>query len=337
MRQFSGALSYFTAAEGGAGCLAAAALILPTGNASSAPLVAQPPPGGSTRIVRTSADLLSAIADPSVSVALLVAHVALPVGTGEIAIPSGRSLTIAGSAADCQGGQSASPPGVSAAALSALSALPLCTVDAGRQSRVFRVSPGASLTLQSVTVSNGQSAGPGGGIFLSGAATLTLQGSQILDCLSGGYGGGIAGEGGCALSVADSLIALNTGSADGGGLAAVSCASVSVQRSRILNNTAGGRARGGGGALVERTPSAVFDSVVFESNAIVDPNGYAAGGGGLAINAVAASAPDGAAISPSRPLAPGVVIRDCVFRANRRGRAAFFSLSLSFALRLFRV
>lgn len=259
--------------------------------------------------MRTSADLAAAVADTSVIVALLVSHISL---TGEILIPSGRSLTISGSTTDCLAGGQPLAASVSAA-LAAVGASALCTLDAGSQSRALTVQRGAALTLSSVCVANGQSAGPGGAVYFSGA-TLSLQGAQVLSSASAGYGGGVAGESGCALLAADSLIALNTGSADGGGLAISACASVSIVRTRFSNNTAVVLSRGGGGAVIERTPLAVLDGVTFDSNRNVDAGAFASGGA-LTINAVASP------LGPNGALVP-LQIRNSVFRNNKRASAA---------------
>lgn len=295
-------MTYYTASEGGASCVAPAAPAPPPLLAALSPFPppalvppapSSPPPGASSlspsagnAIVRTFADLAAAVSDPSVSTAILAQHISLQ---GELYVPGGRTLTVQGSTASCAA--SGAAPTELAVGLRAVGAVaagspgpqgvqsPLCALDAARGGRAFTVAQGGSLTLQSVAVVNGLASGPGGAVFVAGGS-LTLSDVQLVSNNARGSGGAISGNQGCTVAIADAVVALNRGG-EAGGVYVERCASLVIARSRLVNNTGTAFALAGGALTVALTPRTLFDSITLESNTNVDPSGLGNGGGGV--------------------------------------------------------
>jgi hypothetical protein len=82
--------------------------------------------------------------------------------------------------------------------------------------RLFDVAPGASLTLDHVTLRGGQASGPGGAILNQG--TLNVINGSTLSGNTGTYGGGIYNGGGIVTISDNSVIAGSSGGSGGGGI-----------------------------------------------------------------------------------------------------------------------
>jgi hypothetical protein len=113
------------------------------------------------------------------------------------------------------------------------------TLDANHSGTVLTVGSGAGLALSGLTVTGGDTSGPGGGIFNSGTLTVTdttISGNT--SSLSDGGGGGIY-NGGTA-TVTDSTLSGNTGPSNGGGGGIENVdGTVTVEDSTISGNQAG--------------------------------------------------------------------------------------------------
>lgn len=113
------------------------------------------------------------------------------------------------------------------------------------QFRIFTVGVGATVEISGLTISGGNIAAPGGGIYNDGGI-LTVSNSVISNntaTTSIGTGGGIANFGG-ALKVSNSTISGNNAGCDGGGIASYSAISFEIEFSTISGNTS---TLGGGG------------------------------------------------------------------------------------------
>ena len=177
------------------------------------------------------------------------------------------------------------------------------TVDGNDDHRVFQVAAGVTAELRGFGVTNGQSAGNGGGIDNGGV--LTLRDSEVSRNRAGQSGGGIvsfdaeltlintsltdnfARNGGALrasglLAVQDSVISGNTAigptQGDGGGILAAG--EVLVTRTTISENTA---QRVGGGICFAGVGGrlSVFDTAVSRNGAVSGGGGIYASGGEL--------------------------------------------------------
>ena len=110
--------------------------------------------------------------------------------------------------------------------------------------RLFEIASGGDLSLDNLTIRNGDTADAGGGILNNG--TLTVTNSTISGNHSSTNGGGIASSG--TLTVTNSTLAGNTGDDSGGGLSNTGTATVT--HSTIAGDFAG---IGGGGVYTSGT------------------------------------------------------------------------------------
>ena len=118
------------------------------------------------------------------------------------------------------------------------------TISGGGQSRVFQVDQGVTASISGVTITGGQAAGDGGGLYNSGTTTLT-------DCTvsdnSAGSGGGMATSGSGTTTLTDCTVSGNTASSEGGGL--YNLGTSTLTDCTVSGNTAGNgvaTAKGGG-------------------------------------------------------------------------------------------
>lgn len=165
---------------------------------ADAPVPTASPPLG-TAYVRSSADLSAAVADATVSVAVLLSHIAV---SAEVSLAAGRALTIVGHSRSCAGvtapppssatNSGSFPPPLLPTSLSS----PLCTISGGNATRIFRVAEGASLGLVAVALVSGRAPpGAGGGAVLT-LGTLFADGAQFVSNTApvNGTGGAISGK-----------------------------------------------------------------------------------------------------------------------------------------------
>ena len=134
--------------------------------------------------------------------------------------------------------------------------------DAGEVDRVFDVQAGGSLTIEGVTVRNGEVRGADGGGIRS-VGTLVVLDSTVADNAAlgpvngvvgtNGNGGGIHG-GGVSVTVRNSVIEDNEAADDGGGVTAAGNAGLTLADSVVRGNTAGDK---GGGVEVNNNDPAV--------------------------------------------------------------------------------
>ncbi len=164
------------------------------------------------------------------------------------------------------------------------------TVDGNGTDRVFHLPPitsASSLTLNNVTVTNGEAQDCGTGTDVGGGIRVQM-GSLVLDqsivtmnnaaAFSGGGGGGISESSGSSIIIDSSTISENTTDGAGGGLG-LSSATVTMINSTVSGNTANGS---GGGLLTFDNDLRLRNVTISDNTADADGNN-SGDGGGLAI------------------------------------------------------
>ena len=164
---------------------------------------------------------------------------------------------------------------------------PGITIDAQAASRVLSIAAGsASVSLDHLTLTNGNSAGgDGGGVFVGSRASLTLTDSAVTECTTVdmstytyGAGGGIFLASQASLRAVRAVVTENStqgfySASNGGGIAATESNIVHISASEITNNTGSG----GGGIYIGRGGSLVLDTSEIARNFAGE---YRAGNGG---------------------------------------------------------
>jgi len=128
------------------------------------------------------------------------------------------------------------------------------TIDADRRSGVFHVGENVSALFDSLTITGGQWASIGGGIYGDTGSTVTVVSSTIAgnSCMTSG--GGIYGY---FVNVIDSTISDNLARSSGGGIMGFSQGEITVTNSTISGNTAAGSGGGFYGYGITLTGSTV--------------------------------------------------------------------------------
>ena len=140
------------------------------------------------------------------------------------------------------------------------------------QFRVFTIESGATVEIAGLTISGGNIADAGGGIYNDGG-DLTVRNSVISNntaTSASGTGAGISSDGG-SLLVSYSTITANNSGCDGGGISVYFTSSFKVEFSTISGNTA---VLGGGGIFI-------LGSVAEVTNSTVSGNSSMQEGGGI--------------------------------------------------------
>lgn len=164
----------------------------------------------------------------------------------------------------------------------------------------------ATATLDSVTISNNQSTGVGGGVINNG--TLTINNSLLQNnAANGGSGGGVYVNVNSILTLTNSLVQNNTTGNNGSGGGIFNAGTVYLSQSDILSNTAAGAGQGGGlqsglNTALFVTSSAVMTNTASQGGGINCDNCYLVMNGSTIANNVATGLGGGLYI---RPLAPG--------------------------------
>lgn len=183
---------------------------------------------GPTRAVSaaTYADLLAAVADPTVGTITLTADVELRGAPLNVSGPS-RALALRGDAAACAAFAPLAPAfaaavdataAASSAAGAPAAAVPTrpCVIDAKGLSQLFTISNGASLSLDSLLLANGAGL-MGGAVRAAGGSAVAAARTVFFGSVSTGGGGAVFGVGGCALEFTDCAFVNNTAQAGAGG------------------------------------------------------------------------------------------------------------------------
>lgn len=167
--------------------------------------------------------------------------------------------------------------------------------------RLFKVQPGAELSLQRLTVTGGAAPGDQGGGAILSAGTLnldlvTVSVNTVVDTSNGIGGGGIAVWGG-SLLIQQSTIAANIAEV-GGGILISNGATATIKQSTILGNfaTAGSglgapdpNLIGGGGLVALKSGVIDIENSTFSSNVANNAAGAAIGSYNLVTDAVVES------------------------------------------------
>ncbi len=143
------------------------------------------------------------------------------------------------------------------------------TIDGNQNHQLFIID-GATVSLNSLTISGGISATGGAGIYARSSSKVSISHSTV----SGNstfYGGGIFANSGSTVSLYSSTVSENTAT-KGGGISAVDSSIVSLTNSTVSNNTASW----GGGIYAE-------SSSVNLANSTVSNNSASSSGGGISV------------------------------------------------------
>lgn len=127
------------------------------------------------------------------------------------------------------------------------------TVNGGGLDGVFNITGAYTVSISGVTITGGNTAGWGGGIYNSGG-TLAVTNSTITSNASDGFGGGIFNNG--TVTVTNSTITGNTAANQGGGIHNAN--TLTVTSSTITSNTA----TNGGGGIASNTAATVTNSTI---------------------------------------------------------------------------
>ena len=144
-------------------------------------------------------------------------------------------------------------------------------ITGNNQAQVVNIFGSSTVTLNQLTIQDGDAPLGGGGIGLSLGATLNLINSTITN----NVGGGITMSGGTTVRLLNSTVTNNTTSAEGGGIHNF-VGTLEVTNSTIANNTAN---TNGGGISSNGTLSVVNSNI--SNNAANAANGF---GGGISAN-----------------------------------------------------
>ncbi len=142
-------------------------------------------------------------------------------------------------------------------------------IEGNATASVLEVEADSSLTLDGVTVTNGN-ADEGAGVYVEGFADLTVENSTITENLAIDDGGAIYAEFLSKVVVKGSTITENVAEDDGGAIYAEDGAYVSVQESKITKNRAH---RSGGGIYSERDAVVVIDKSTLAEDEAKDEGG----------------------------------------------------------------
>ena len=156
------------------------------------------------------------------------------------------------------------------------------TVDANFVGRVFNISTTSTFEMDDLTITDGSTGSPGGGIYGTSGANIVVKDSVITGCGSGGNGGGIYFFSGGSLDVENTSVINNTsnGSNGGGGIYFYGTASsYTISNSTIANNTA---QHGGGLSFTNFSGTGnVTNSTITGNFASSASTGNTNGGGGI--------------------------------------------------------
>jgi CSLREA domain-containing protein len=255
----------------GISALALSAILLAGGTAAAARVV----------VVDTTTDELNTDGDCSLREAIQTANTAAQVdactiagtGTFEIDVPDGTYvLSIVGSS------ENANATGdldilVDMAIVGATVAGAI--IDGGDIDRVLDIYGTSVVSVTNLVVTNGNtpSYDGGGGILVNDTASLTLD-TVTVSNNDGWYGGGVYFQSTGSLVIDDSQITGNVGG-HGGGLFSGYATSTTLQRTTISGNSAASQ---GGGVLIDYASSSLFELAVFDNST------PGRGGGLLVIN-----------------------------------------------------
>lgn len=151
------------------------------------------------------------------------------------------------------------------------------TLDGNLTSRIFSVSPGATLSVSGIRFIRGNGVGATnnntGGAIMNNAGFVTLTNSVVTENQTSGVSGGIRNSGtGSTLTIVDSIISNNTAGSSGGGVQSFNNSTVTIINSTISGNTSNS---GLGGGLMAAGAAHIINST-FSGNT---SNGT--GGGGI--------------------------------------------------------
>lgn len=146
------------------------------------------------------------------------------------------------------------------------------TINGGGNSRAILVNAGGNLTLNDVTITNGNPGSFwGGGLRVQGTGVLTVNYSTIVGNTSSAGGGGVAAVNGGTAILNNSTVSGNTSGASAGGVLAGGSpgGSATLNNVTVLNNTANNI---GSGVIPETAGSTITlnNSIVADSDAFID-------------------------------------------------------------------
>ena len=141
-------------------------------------------------------------------------------------------------------------------------------IDAGGASRVFEISTSTVVTLDSLTITNGNVSGNGGGILMDDGVTLTLNNCTVAGN-SAAMGGGVAQISGF-LTANNSTVSGNTATQNGGGLA-IAGGLATLNNCTLVGNSG----MDGGGLAVGAGAADTLNNCTITGNSASDGGGIA--------------------------------------------------------------
>ncbi len=141
------------------------------------------------------------------------------------------------------------------------------TISGNNSVPVFLVNSGVNATLNSLTITNGNAGGDGGGIMNFGTLTVTnstISGNSAFGNIGGG---GIYNSG--TLTLTSSTISGNSASIIGGGGGIANDGTLTVTNSTISGNSASNAGIGGGGGIFNNGTLTVTNSTISGNSALI--------------------------------------------------------------------
>ncbi|HET9048659.1 MAG TPA: choice-of-anchor Q domain-containing protein [Chiayiivirga sp.] len=148
------------------------------------------------------------------------------------------------------------------------------TLDANDTSRVLNVADGVTLLASNLTVTGGQTAGSGGGIFVDRNASLTLSASTVTGNSAGDTGGGIYVGEYTQLTLTDSTVSNNVSTNGGGGIYGWGYNEFGLSGSTISGNSTGNQ----GGGIYSWQSDLTMTNCTVTGNSVMDAD---SDGGGV--------------------------------------------------------
>jgi uncharacterized repeat protein (TIGR01451 family)/CSLREA domain-containing protein len=157
------------------------------------------------------------------------------------------------------------------------------TLTGNNATRIIRVNSAGNLSLQNITLTQGNgNGGSGGAILVDNGATLNVLNSNFNNNNANSNGGAISSSG--TLDIENAVFQNNVAQQDGGAIYHSSNASMTIETAAFINNSAGansGYGDGSGGAIFHNGSSSAPSSITaayFLSNSVT--NATSADGGG---------------------------------------------------------
>jgi Chlamydia polymorphic membrane protein (Chlamydia_PMP) repeat len=157
-------------------------------------------------------------------------------------------------------------------------------VDGNHASRVFHISPGKTVTISGLTITNGSVAGGFGGGIYNDRAMLTISNCTLSGNSTISSGGGIENDGtsgSASVEILNSTISGNSAGVLGGGIYTLASGSGSSATLTITNSTISGNSAGNEGGGIFNSAVASGSATLMVTNSTISDNSADFRGGGI--------------------------------------------------------